>query len=207
LGHTCRVSEGRRSKYSLNSAVVPRGWVSFHFRAQIFLRGVNIHESHDIIIYNNITYLAVLAGPGRNIADVFFLLRGETEFLDTMDAPLVPVNVEEFPPSVDGTGAIDVTSTDAMCMVAPGWTEVVFVEAEDGVCCSSNEALRPEAGAVTIWEVSDGFGLTPPMSDAADIDCCTGSGASDVTTTGLGVGFGGEVGMLILRMELIRRIT
>jgi hypothetical protein len=45
-------------------------------------------------------------------------------------------------------------------MAAPGWMEVVFVEAEDGVCSLCDEALRLRAGAVTIWDVSDSFGLT-----------------------------------------------
>jgi hypothetical protein len=51
--------------------------------------------------HNNGAYLVVLAGPGCNIADDFFLLRGVRECLDPESVPLVNVvATEESPPSM-----------------------------------------------------------------------------------------------------------
>jgi len=81
----------------------------------------------------------------RNIADVFCCVENGI-WITWMRHGFRTLRI---PTIMDGTGAIDVTSTDAMCMVR--WlARVVFVERRT-YSCSSNEALRPGRGAVTIW--------------------------------------------------------
>jgi hypothetical protein len=163
----------------------------------------------------------VLAGPGRNIVDAFFLLRGERDSADTEDVPeadgggsglasctigvgrLVDIAASgQTPPS---TGAIGATSTDVTSMTAPDWSEVVFVKADDEVCGSCSKELVSKPCVVTIGDVA--FGLTESTSDVAGIECCMGLGEGRVTATGLGDGFVGGIGISLLRVGSTRGIT